>query len=150
MESKEGRELMKATRTEILYNRALDQDKTKSRMRDQRKVVDDLITKTIGQQAANHKWQSSLANEWRQHSQQLEDEKHLCYAVYGGWQLHGDEGARAHLSDDKIMLRGQTWALGDRCVYQHDLGLNVPPLSILSINQHHKTKAQHCPRSHLP
>ena len=34
MESKEGHELMKASKTKILYNRALNQDKTKSRMRD--------------------------------------------------------------------------------------------------------------------
>ena len=66
---------MTASRTEILYNRSLMQDKTKTRMRDQRKIVDDLITKTLGRQLANDRWQSSLVQEWLLHAQRLKNEK---------------------------------------------------------------------------
>ena len=101
-------------------------------MRDQRKVIDDLITKTLGQQTANIKWQSSLAEEWRSHSRRLEDEKQeISEALRREKILH--KATREELRNVKILYQESLEHQEDLVsqIYQSNLEENTSPREAL-------------------
>ena len=70
--SQEARELSKATRYEILYNRLLEPGSTTmKRMRNTRKRTEALIEETVESNVATQKWGKEMADAWHQANKDL-------------------------------------------------------------------------------